>query len=210
MYLILGVYILLKRVLRRILMDKLSVPAIYLILSALILFPLHTHAQDTAPSAPTAQTPDVIQTPPDFPEYIVTPRENLNNYDLSTMTESKGIDYRDGVGTLGTTEKRRSNLEVNAELKRKRQDREKAKQSPKEEKEYESQDKASAGNLAPSRDSGEKVFSPGVKRGLFTWTDENGVLHATNNLGQVPIDYQIQALEKSKGSLNIRRGTDKK
>lgn len=191
-------------------MDKLSIPAIYLILSVFILFSLHSYAQDTVPSAPSAQTPDVIQTPPDFPEYIVTPREDLNNYNLSTMTESKGIDYRDGVGTLGTTEERRSNLEVNAELQRKRQEIEKTKRKPKEEKKPESQEKASAGNSAPSQDSGEKVFSPGVKRGLFTWTDENGVLHATNDLGHVPIEYQMQALENSKGSLNLRRKTDKK
>ncbi|MEZ4546442.1 MAG: hypothetical protein R3B51_01375 [Thermodesulfobacteriota bacterium] len=47
---------------------------------------------------------------------------------------------------------------------------------------------------------GEDLSVPGVRGSLFTWTDENGVLHATNDLGQVPIKYQVEALENSKGS----------
>jgi hypothetical protein len=126
------------------------------------------------------------------------------------MSESEDIEYRDGAGTLGTTEKRHSNLDANAELQRKRLEREKARQKPEEEKKPGTQNKGSVGKPSLGKDSGDKSFSPGVKRGLFTWTDENGVLHATNNLGHVPIEYQIKALENSKDSLNIKKKTDNK
>ena len=191
-------------------MGKPYVLAVYLFFGLLILIPQGSEAQDSPVSPPAAQTPDVIQPPPDFPDYIVTPREDLNNFDLSTLSESEDIDYRDGVGTLGTTEKRDSNLEVNAELKRKRMEREKAAKKLDEEKKPEAQESLQPANPPSIGLSSEEGFSPGVKRGLFMWKDENGVLHATNDLGYVPIEYQMQALENSEGSLNIKRGDSNK
>lgn len=189
-------------------MGRLFIAPLFLIF--LVAFSPHARAQNAVPNAPAAQVPNVLQPPPDFPDFIVTPREDLDNYGLSTMSESEDIEYRDGAGTLGTTEKRRSNLDVNAELQRKRLEREKARQKPEEEKKPGTQNKGSVGKPSLGKDSGDKTFSPGVKRGLFTWTDENGVLHATNNLGHVPIEYQMKALENSKDSLNIKKKTDNK
>ena len=189
-------------------MERLYVAVMSVLLGFFVLIPQSSVAQDAPAAPPAAQTPDVVQPPPDFPDYIVTPREDLNNFDLSTMSESDDIDYRDGVGTLGTTEKRGSNLEINAELKRKRMEREKARQKAEEEKEKkpETQESSKAVSSPPSTKSIDEEFSPGVKRGLFMWKDENGVLHATNDLGHVPIEYQMQALENSQGSLELKKG----
>lgn len=178
------------------------------IIGVLGILPITAFSQSTAPAAPG---PDIVNTPPDFPEYIVTPREDLNPYDLSTMDKSTETDYRDGVGTLGTTEERSSNIEINESLKRKKEEREKAKQES-EKKPEEGQNGSTTGGIdsapaprvdAPKRD----ISSPGVRGGLFTWTDEDGVLHATNDLGQVPIKYQVQALENQK-SIGVKKGTD--
>ncbi len=191
-------------------MEKLYIAVLYIFFGLLIFIPQSSEAQDAPAAPPPAQTPDVIQPPPDFPDYIVTPREDLNNFDLSTMSESDDIDYRDGVGTLGTTEKRGSNLDVNAELKRKKMEREKARQKAEEEKQKENnsgaQESSKAVSSPPSGPNNNDGFTPGVKRGLFMWKDENGVLHATNDLGHVPIEYQMQALEKSEGSMEIKKG----
>ena len=191
-------------------MDKLSFYALPVLLGLMIIFPLSSEAQDAPASPPSAQTPDVVQPPPDFPDYIVTPREDLNNFGLSTMSESEDIDYRDGVGTLGTTEKRESNLEVNAELKRKRMEREKARNKSEEQSKPAPPKGSQGANSPPSIQKIDDNLSPGVKRGLFMWRDENGVLHATNDLGHVPVEYQMQALENSGGSLNIKKGDTKK
>ena len=191
-------------------MDKIYILSLYLLFSFVVLSSVKSRAQDTPAAPPAAQTPDVIQPPPDFPDYIVTPRENLNNFNLSTMSESKGIDYRDGVGTLGTTERRESNLEVNAELQRKRQERQKAKQKPEDAKKPGAAESSQAPGKPQGVQSDDESFTPGVKRGLFMWMDENGVLHATNDLGHVPIEYQMQALENSQGSLKLKKGTDNK
>lgn len=191
-------------------MERLCLAVMSVLLSIFVLVPNSSEAQDAPAAPPAAQTPDVVQPPPDFPDYIVTPREDLNNFNLSTMSESDDIDYREGVGTLGTTEKRGSNLEINAELKRKRMEREKARQKAEEEKEKkpEAQETTKAVSSPPSTKSIDEGFSPGVKRGLFMWKDENGVLHATNDLGHVPIEYQMQALENSQGSLELKKGDD--
>ncbi|MEQ9618535.1 MAG: hypothetical protein RIG61_05125 [Deltaproteobacteria bacterium] len=181
------------------------------IMGVLGILPLTALSQSTAP-APAA--PDVINTPPDFPEYIVTPREDLNPYNLSTMDKTTGTDYREGAGTLGTTRERSSNIEINESLKREKEEREKAKQESEKEPEKgqngsttDGADSAQAARVtapaAPKRD----ISSPGVRGGLFTWTDEDGVLHATNDLGQVPIEYQVQALENQK-SIGVKKGAD--
>ncbi|MCI0480687.1 MAG: hypothetical protein L0213_03760, partial [Candidatus Dadabacteria bacterium] len=58
-------------------------------------------------------------------------------------------------------------------------------------------------------DSARDLDTPGVRGGLFTWTDEQGVLHATNDIGQVPIKYQVEALENSK-NIDLNKGTNQK
>ncbi|MCL4244856.1 MAG: hypothetical protein KJ002_06970, partial [Candidatus Dadabacteria bacterium] len=140
----------------------------------------------------------------------VTPRDDLNPYDLSTMQKSTESGYRQGTGTLGTTPEQSSNIEINEALQKSREERQKAAQekaaeeaAAEEEPGAEGAEAGPPGPAAPGEmvgPEGNDLSVPGVRGSLFTWTDENGVLHATNDLGQVPIEYQIEALENSKGS----------
>lgn len=163
----------------------------------------------TAPAPAPAPAPGA-PTPPDFPQYIVTPRDDLNPYDLSTMQKTEGIDYRKGEGTLGTTTQPSSNVEVNQALQKSKEERQKAALKKAEEKAAAEKESAAegaeAGTSGPAAPNemvgpdGGDLSVPGVRGSLFTWTDENGVLHATNDLGQVPIKYQVEALENSKSN----------
>jgi len=190
-------------------MERPFLDTLPLILGLLLLGTGLALAQSTAPA------PDTAETPPDFPEYIVTPREDLNPYDLSTMEKNEDMDYREGAGTLGTTEKRSGNIEINEALKQRKEEREKAKQKEIEDE----QKKAGPEAIVGQPDNGQGVevsgpsaagdlSSPGVRAGLFTWTDENGVLHVTNDLGQVPMEYQVEALQGSK-SLKLDKAPNK-
>ncbi len=156
--------------------------------------------------------------PADFPSYIVVPSEDLNPYDLSTMQKSTETNYRDGTGTLGTSVQRQSNIEVNEALQKKKQERMKAAEEAKAKNLQAPED--AEGEGAPTEegitagppelgDSARDLDTPGVRGGLFTWTDEQGVLHATNDIGQVPIKYQVEALENSK-NIDLNKGTNQK
>lgn len=156
--------------------------------------------------------------PADFPSYIVVPSEDLNPYDLSTMQKSTETDYRDGTGTLGTSVQRQSNIEVNEALQKKKQERMKASQEAKAKNANAPEDEEGEGappeegiTAGPPElgDSARDLETPGVRGGLFTWTDEQGVLHATNDIGQVPIKYQVEALENSK-NIDLNKGTNQK
>ena len=185
---------------------RMSILAVFAaaILVSVLAVPGESMSQTAPAPAPAAPTP------PDFPHYIVTPRDDLNPYDLSTMQKSTETDYRQGAGTLGTTTQPGSNIEVNQALQKSREERQKAAQKKAEEEAAAENESGAegvearpAGPAAPSEMVGperDDLSVPGVRGGLFTWTDENGVLHATNDLGQVPIEYQIEALENSKGS----------
>lgn len=190
-------------------MERSFPSTLQLVLSLLLLTGSQALAQSTAPA------PDTAETQPDFPEYIVTPREDLNPYGLSTMERSDETDYREGAGTLGTTEKRSGNIEINEALRQSKEEREKAKQKEDEEEKKKLGPEANVGE--PDNGGGVEVSgpsasgdlsSPGVRAGLFTWTDENGVLHVTNDLGQVPMEYQVEALEDSK-SLKLDKAPNK-
>lgn len=167
--------------------------------------------------APAAPAPAPV--PADFPSYIVTPSEDLNPYDLSTMQKSTETNYRDGTGTLGTTVERQSNIEVNEALQKQRQERMKAAEEARaknltapEDTEGEgapSADEITSAEPPQLGDSARDLDTPGVRGGLFTWTDEQGVLHATNDIGQVPIKYQVEALENS-NNIELNKGTNEK
>lgn len=167
--------------------------------------------QSTAPAAPA---------PADFPSYIVVPSEDLNPYDLSTMQKSTETNYRDGAGTLGTSVQRQSNIEVNEALQKKKQERMKAAAEAKA-KSLKEAEGAEGEGVSPDEgvnpaeaprlgDAAEGLETPGVRGGLFTWTDEQGVLHATNDIGQVPIKYQVEALENSSQNIELKKGTPDK
>jgi hypothetical protein len=192
-------------------MERPFLNALLLIYGFLLLTGSQVLAQSTAPA------PDTAETPPDFPEYIVTPREDLNPYDLSTMEKNEDMDYREGAGTLGTTDKRSGNIEINEALKQRKEQREKAKQKEKEAEQKKGEAEANVNVGEPDNGGGVELggpsaagdlSSPGVRAGLFTWTDENGVLHVTNDLGQVPMEYQVEALEDSK-SLKLDKAPNK-
>ncbi len=186
----------------------------FCIAASAALFPsVSAFPQSTAPAAPA---PPPAPVPADFPSYIVTPSEDLNPFNLSTMQKSTETNYRDGVGTLGTSLQRPSNIEVNEALQRKRQERIKAAEQSRAKNLPAPEGGGSEGppseESAPSGppdlgDSARDLETPGVRGGLFTWTDDQGVLHATNDIGQVPIEYQVQALENSK-NIDLRKGTD--
>ena len=188
-------------------MERLGFLTVFFIICTIVLFNTNALSQ-SAPSS-GGEAPEVVESSPNFPDYIVTPREDVNPYSLSTMSKSTETNFREGAGTLGTDVNRQSNLEINASLEERRQERQKAAQSEAE-KEGQKEDvtiDSVPGSTQGSR--GKKAFSPGVKGGLFTWTDDQGVLHATNDLGLVPIKYQMQALE-NKQNINPRKGSGNK
>lgn len=163
----------------------------FLLVFAVVFMPNKSFSQSTSSGtgivSPGTQTPEVLQGEPDFPEYIVAPREDLNSFGLSTMEGSTDMDYRDSVGTLGTTTKRPSNLEVNR---------------PKEAvPEEENADTNSQGQEDGFLEADVVNQSPSLrsrKQGsIYRWTDEEGVLHVTNDIGSVPAKYQEQAVKQS-------------
>ena len=175
------------------------------VIFAAIYTPINSFSQSTTggtgmvspnaePQSGGTQTPDVLQGQPDFPDYIVAPRDSLNPFGLSTMSGSKDVDYSDSVGTLGTTTKRPSNIEVN---------------SPKEQIPEEGADESNQG----SEDSfiqadivNQPLLSTSRKReSIYRWTDEEGVLHVTNDLGTVPPKYQEQAVRQSTTGHGVNR-----
>jgi hypothetical protein len=170
------------------------------IIFAAICIPSKSYSQSTSsgtdivsPNTQTqsggSQTPDVLQGQPDFPDYIVAPRENLNPFGLSTMEESTDVDYRDSVGTLGTTIKRPSNLEVN----RPKQDvPEEDEAGPNSQTPEDSFLEADVVNQSPSLKSRKH-------KNIYRWTDEEGVLHVTNAIGSVPAKHQEQVVKESSG-----------
>ena len=164
----------------------------------------------------SAPAPAPAPAPADFPSYIVTPSEDLNPYDLSTMEKSTETDYREGTGTLGTSVDRQSNLEINEALQKQKQARMKAAEEAKAKElkkaEESGAEEAPTQDVSPAGepelgDTAANLESPGVRGGLFTWTDDQGVLHATNDIGQVPIKYQVEALENSSGNIDLKKGT---
>lgn len=177
--------------------------------------------QSGAPAAPApAPAPaPAAPVPADFPSYIVTPSEDLNPFDLSTMQKSTDTNYRDGTGTLGTSVQRQSNIEVNEALQKQRQERMKAAEEARAKnltapENTEGEGAPSAEEVTSAEppqlgDSAGDLDTPGVRGGLFTWTDEQGVFHATNDIGQVPIKYQVEALENS-NNIELNKGTNEK
>ena len=177
------------------------------VIFAAIYTPINSFSQSTTggtgmvspnaqPQSGGSQTPDVLQGQPDFPDYMVTPRDSLNPFGLSTMSGSKDVDYRDSAGTLGTTTKRPSNIEINR---------------PKEQIPKESADESNQGsedsfiqadvvNKPPSSTSSKNEHER-----LYRWTDEEGVLHVTNDLGTVPPKYQEQAVRQSTTGHDVNR-----
>ncbi len=151
------------------------------LLLALLILPL-SFTVSYAQSSPS-------QPPPEFPDYIVRPSEDLNPYGLSslgTTTEEGAIN--DAAGSLGSkTSNRPSNLEVNKSIQDKKlKEQEQAKAQGVDQKQPKIiQEEAIEYNDVSSSKSKNRS-------GMIKWVDENGVQHISNNVGSVPSQYHDQ------------------
>ncbi len=129
---------------------------------------------EEAQPAPGGGGPVVIEEEPY--EYYYWPDEDLNNFGLSSMGEGT---------TMGQTPQRKSNLEVNPV---------KPKPSPEpDEDDEEAPPEGSLGagsNAAPEAGAGRQTGGSGAA--FYRWVDDKGNVHYTNNLGEVPLEYQEQ------------------
>lgn len=110
-------------------------------------------------------------------EYYYWPDENLNNFGLSSMGEGT---------TMGQTPQRKSNLEVNPV-------KPKPSPEPDDEDDEEAPPEGSLGagsGAAPEAGAGRQTGGSGAA--FYRWVDDKGNVHYTNNLGEVPLEYQEQ------------------
>ncbi len=143
-----------------------------------------------------AQNPDVVQGQADVPEHDVYPGVDLNPFGLSTMGGGSDVKARDSVGTLGTTTKHPSNVDVN----RPKEQFPEESAEKRDEGSEESFNQADVVNQPPSSTSRKNK-----RESIYRWTDQDGVLHVTNDLGTVPPQYQEQALKQSSTRQDFNR-----
>ncbi|MCL4246118.1 MAG: DUF4124 domain-containing protein [Candidatus Dadabacteria bacterium] len=128
--------------------------------------------EETPQAAPeSAGAPIVIEEEPY--EYYYWPDENINNFGLSSMGEGT---------TMGKTPRRKSNLEANP-----------AKPVPTpvpEDEEEIPADEAIDSGTAPEPGADRQTGASGAA--FYKWVDDKGRLHITNNIGEVPLEYQQQ------------------
>ena len=91
--------------------------------------------------------------------------------------------------TLGTRSGRTSNVEANEYLRSKKENREKKEADAEKPQEISPADQ-------PYEEVSETLStsSPSGKP-MYEWRDENGTLHISNDLGNVPPEYQDQLFE---------------
>jgi hypothetical protein len=124
-------------------------------------------------------------------EYYYWPEENLDNFGLSTLGQGQG------GSTLGRSLQRKSNIEVNAPKEPVKDEEDKAGGPEDAEEETdlfppeETGDEGAYVDEAPPESPKESEF--------YEWVDDKGNVHITNNLGDVPLEYQEQ-IYKQKGS----------
>jgi hypothetical protein len=152
-----------------------------------------TFGQTTGETEPSQGT-DIPQSAPNYPIIdnagIVYPREDLDPFGYSTLGGTSGLGDWEDTSTLGTDTKRKSNIEVNKPRERKTV----------EEVTGATEEQTETGFTEPEPDSEPQSIgytSPARKGGLYTWKDENGVVHVTNDLGSVPLKYQDQVIKES-------------
>lgn len=130
-------------------------------------------AQQAAPES--AGGPIVIEEQPY--EYYYWPDENLNNFGLSSMGQGT---------TMGKTPERKSNLEANPV-------KPKPTPAPEDEEEIPPGESIDAGTAAEPN-AGRQTGASGAA--FYKWVDEKGELHITNNVGEVPLEYQQQIYQQ--------------
>ena len=128
--------------------------------------------EETPQAAPeSAGAPIVIQEQPY--EYYYWPDENINNFGLSSMGQGT---------TMGKTPERKSNLEANPV-------KPKHTPAPGDEEEIPADEAIDPGTAAEPG-AGRQAGASGAA--FYKWVDEKGELHITNNIGEVPLEYQQQ------------------
>lgn len=133
-------------------------------------------------SAPDASDPIVnIQEQPY--KYYYWPDEDLNNFGLSSMGSGKS-----GT-TLGSSSERRSNLEVNAPGRPDKAQEDGPESPERSESETDSISAPEYGDDATGTPGGDSP-APVSDSPIYKWVDDEGTLHITNNIGDVPLEYQ--------------------
>lgn len=144
-----------------------------------------------APAAPAPVAPGggALTAPLQFPEYVVTPKEDLNQFENSKVRKTT-TEYREGSSTIGRSHTKKSNAEINAEIERRRAEREEA----------ESQE-AGIDAEVTEPDAVTEDYSGDLnvtgKSKLFKWKDKDGILHVTDDPSAVPPEYKDQVLNSN-------------
>ncbi|HSE83866.1 MAG TPA: hypothetical protein VLB01_04910 [Thermodesulfobacteriota bacterium] len=126
-------------------------------------------AQMVTPGTGIVQAPSSPVLPPVFSTYPMIPLENLNNFELSTL----------GPSTLGERTESRSNLTVNPLIERVAINTQQV------------EGRSAEVDFIPSEPNVELVPLPSkTSEEFYRWTDEEGVLHVTNDLDSVPQKYR--------------------
>lgn len=142
-------------------------------------------AEETAPAA--EQGGPVINVEQKPYEYYYWPDEDLDSFGLSTMGEDSG------GSTLGKTPRRKSNIEANPPKPA-------ATPEPEEEPEAPSDEAVDTGaeESPAGMETGSETGASGAA--FYKWVDEKGNLHITNNIGDVPLEYQQKIYQQKTGS----------
>jgi hypothetical protein len=176
---------------------------ILLVYSALLFFipayPAFAQYEDTEPGGGQTQPGEGAQNQEQTPggpavieeqpyEYYYWPEEDLDNFGLSTLGQGQG------GSTLGRGLQRKSNIEVNS-----------PKEPPQavEDAEGKSGDGDEDTDLFPPEEAGDEnvsvdEVSPASPREseFYEWVDEKGIVHITNNIGDVPPEYQKEIYDR--------------
>lgn len=155
--------------------------------------------EETLPQEGTQGPEQSASEPAIVPEqpykYYYWPEENLDNFGLSTMGQGQG------GSTLGRNVQRKSNIDVNP-----------PKESPKSEEDTGGDTEGANGDtdLFPPVETGgdnaateieKEMPQAGPKESKFyEWVDEKGNIHITNNIGDVPLEYQEEIYGRKSSS----------
>lgn len=170
---------------------------IIFLMSSFVLFPVEpvfaqTEAEDAVEENAASQnaqgsSQDMVTIEEPAYEYFYWPDEDLNSFGLSSIGSGKS-----GT-TLGTGSQRTSNLQVNPPLKRHQED-----------KGTEFDETGGDGPIPPGEEyidapgaAIETPSNPASDNPMYKWVDDEGNLHITNNLGDVPAEYREELYNRS-------------
>jgi len=175
----------------------------FIIIIALFLFNSELLWSQVAPAGPAGsgatgspggQAPSV-PTPGDFPQYIVTPRDDLDNYDYSNMNKSnfKGSREDQDLSNFDKPNIQENNVEINSQLQKMEEERNKS-LMPKEGGDSGAGIPDQVNTEEPVTDSADSDYvQPTQKISLYRWYDSDGILHVTDDFGSIPPEYQDSA-----------------